>query len=583
MKPENQSENKTTAASATLTSTTQQGNLIALDDTVSTFLQAFNFTEAEIEELHQCNQGKYFTIGEKAKAQYIKLNSDQWEALASSQYLKPSFIVKTAGKVFVYWLIKDGTQKEWREIQARLIYYFNSSIEAYNAKELLPVPGTNTSGEAVELSEFNPGALYTQQQFIDLLPAIDTYKRAQLDNSLLSDDEALTEEELKEMVKDISNEAQDMAQDIAGVMAEIERPCEIKINNFIRTIQTETYKPYKTELTFFDDLLGGGVIRQSIVQVLAAPSAGKTTLCQQIAEEMASHGKKVLYFNFEMSNEQMLAKAISYRLAKKSDGAKKPISATDILQGYNWDDYKRERIISELNEYKQTAAQNITYNHALTDINNIKDLLQEIGDRAAQRGMQAPAVFVDYLHLITGAGYGNNAQEIIKEAVKCFKDYAIKYKTVVFLIVAVNRNSMKNGQITLTSGRDSSAIEYSGDYVLSLNYEEIDNGNIEADDEAELAKIKQGSWRKMILRVLKHRLGVPGLDCKLWFKPAENIFYNAAGFVPDYPERDKIEEKARQRTLDRVNKAKHKTSEQPAELIKQDDTPPASFLEPKKA
>ena len=566
MKPENQSENKRTAASATLTSTTQQGNFFALDDTVSTFLQAFNFTEAELEELHQCN---YFTIGETAKAQYIKLNSDQWEELANSQYLKPSFIVRTAGKVFVYWLIKDGTPKQWREIQARLIYYFNSDIEAYNAKELLPIPGTNSNGEAVELSEVNKDIVYNQKLFTDLLPAIDKLQRAKLENSLLSD--PLSETELLQVVEDIK------AQGAASVMKEIESPNEIFINEFINTIQTETYKPYKTELTFFDDLLGGGVIRQSIVQVLAAPSAGKTTLCQQIAEEMANHGKKVLYFNFEMSNEQMLAKAISYRLAKKSDGAKKPISATDILQGYNWDDYKRERIINELNEYKQTAAQYITYTNALTDIENIKDLLQEIGDRAAQSGKQAPAVFVDYLHLITGAGYGDN-QEIIKNAVKCFKDYAIKYKTVVFLIVAVNRDSMKNGQISLYSGRDSSAIEYSGDYVLSLNYEEIDNGNIKADNEAELAKIKQGSWRKMILRVLKHRLGVPGLECKLWFKPAENIFYNAAGFMPIDPERDQIEEEARQRTLERVNKAKHKTSEQLAELIKQNNTPPASFI-----
>jgi hypothetical protein len=64
----------------------------------------------------------------------------------------------------------------------------------------------------------------------------------------------------------------------------------------------------------------------------------------------------------------------------------------------------------------------------------------------------------------------------------------------------------------------------------------------------------------------------------LWFKPAENIFYNAAGFMPIDPERDQIEEEARQRTLERVNKAKHKTSEQLAELIKQNNTPPASFI-----
>lgn len=584
MKPENQSENKTTAASATLTSTTQQGNFFALDTCKQAlaFISAFNYSEAEpvqfqaldditkdqsktkslqataanmpdiMEKLHRCNLEQlniYFSLN-GSKAQYIQTDINNLEEVQAFS-LKPSLIVQAGNMLFVYWVVVNDSFNTWQDIQARLLYKFDTVGEIIKKDYLLPVPGFNFSGEAVRLLTVTNN-IYTQSQFAELLPDI----RAEIEK----------------------DKARAKAQSLTDNQAD-------KNNNFIDdfliTIQTEAYKPYTTALSFFDDLLEGGVIRQSLVQVLAAPSTGKTTLCQQIAEEMASHDKKVLYFNFEMSKEQMLAKAISYRLAKKNDGEKPIISATDILQGYNWNDSQRERITEELNNYKKTAAQYITYKNETADLESIKLLLEEIGERASQRGQAAPVVFVDYLHLITGAG--SDTQEILKNAVKCFKDYAINYNSIVFLIVAANRDSIKKGQITLTSGRDSSAIEYAGDYVLSLNYEEIDNGNIDANNEAEFAKIKAKNWRKMILRVLKHRLGVPGTSCLLWYRPAANIFYKSVGeFLPldGTKERNEIEKEAEERAA-KKNKSTDQTDKN--KLFEQDDTPPASFLEPKKA
>lgn len=590
MKPKNQSENKnkTTAAIVKPLDSAQQSTLAALDTCSKqalTFLKAFNYSGSEpvrfqvvdditkdqnktkklqtvpetvpelLEELHRCNlEGLniYLTLN-GTKAQFIQTDINHLEEVQAFE-LKPSLIVQAGNMLFIYWVVLNDNLSTWQDIQTRLLYKFDTVGDIIKKDYLLPVPGFSYSGEVVKVLTMTDYT-YTQSQFIELLPDI-----------------------MAEIEEDRAK-----AQGLTDNQAEQNNAF---IDDFLKTIQTDAYKPYKTELSFFDDLLCGGVIRQSIVQVLAAPSTGKTTLCQEIAEEMAGHGKKVIYFNFEMSKEQMLAKAISYRLARKNIGEKSIISATDILQGYNWNDSQRERITEELNNYKATAAHNITYTSATTDLEGIKLMLEEIGEKSKQRGKSAPVVFVDYLHLITGAGSDN--QETIKNAVKYFKDYAINYNTIVFLIVAMNKTDMKAGTVNLYSGRDTSAIEYAGDYTLTLNYEELENGNINADDEAELSKLKARAWRKMILRVVKHRLGVPGKNCSLWYRPAANIFYNSVGeFLPldtDH-ERELIENEARERTLANLAKKKKITTDQTDKnkFIKQDDTPPASFLKPKKA
>lgn len=287
------------------------------------------------------------------------------------------------------------------------------------------------------------------------------------------------------------------------------------LTEFWEKIQTDAYKPYITDLKFFDDLLGGGVMQQSLLLLLAPPATGKTTLCQQIAEAMAGKGKPVEYLNLEMSREQMLAKAISSRLNKR--GIKK--TAADILQGYRWSDTDKAEIYAEIEQYNATNYRYIKYNPAGVgnDIKQITEYLHRTGERAQENGAAAPVIILDYLHLVTSSDR-TEPQELIKQTVKALKDYAIKYDTFVIAISATNRTSNSSGQITLSSGRDSSGIEYAGDYVLSLNYTEITDEI--AKDAAKYAGLANAKTRNMTLRVLKHRLG--GTD-------AIQLSYDAAG------------------------------------------------------
>lgn len=305
------------------------------------------------------------------------------------------------------------------------------------------------------------------------------------------------------------------------------------VTEFLEKVQTEAYKPYKTELSFFDNLLNGGVIRQTLLLLLAAPGTGKTTLCAQIAEQMAYHKKPVLYINLEMSREQMLAKVISGRLARKG----KSMTALEILQGYKWTEEQKNLVMDAISDYKENIQPYLSFNPdgVGSDLESIKSYLNKIGERAKAAKREAPVIVLDYLHLISCKGL--DIHELIKQAVIMLKQYAIEYNTFVIGIGATNRTSNSSGKITMESGRDSSNLEYTADYQLSLNYYDIDQGKVKPDDVEGRAKLEGAKWRQMIIRVLKGRLGTSGCAAKVYFHAANNIFYGQNDWMPADAER----------------------------------------------
>ena len=302
------------------------------------------------------------------------------------------------------------------------------------------------------------------------------------------------------------------------------------LTDFFDKIQTEAYKPYRTGLNFFDDLLTGGIVKQSILLLMAAPGTGKTTLAQQLAETIAASRNPVIYFNFEMSREQMLAKAISAKLYRR--GGNK--TALQVLQGYNWTIDEQAEIEQVIEEYRAQQFPYIRYNPAgiSSELTELLSYLRARGDAAKAKGQPAPAAIVDYLHLITSSD-GLETAELIKQAVTGLKQYAVDYDTFVIGIIATNRDSNKTGRLTMESGRDSSNLEFTGDYIISLNYDAIDAGKVKPGDVEKLAELQQQAKRLMILRVLKSRFTQPGRHVQIMFDAAHNVFYGTCDeFIP---------------------------------------------------
>ena len=317
-------------------------------------------------------------------------------------------------------------------------------------------------------------------------------------------------------------------------------------DEFIGKVQTETYRPIQTGMPAFDRLLGGGIQRQALVILTAAPGTGKTALTSQVFEAMAKAGTDVVFLNLEMPREQLFARSIA-RIAYRNGN--KSVSASDVLRGYEWKDNTERRniILQAADEYRNTIAERMHYNPegTGTTLASIMKTLEAAAMEAEAAGKPAPVCVLDYLHLITAEKREEQA-EILKQSVAALKDWAIRHNTFVFAISASNRAANSSGTQSLEAGRDSSAIEYSADIQLSLNYTALterrkkpnSNERYKAsnpDDMAELQAGDKNGNREMTVQVLKSRMTAPGRKLHLLFNPAASVFYEITPhMVPAY-------------------------------------------------
>lgn len=372
--------------------------------------------------------------------------------------------------------------------------------------------------------------------------------------------------------KSINKEAQADQKQTAAADQAAQQPREIKFLNgsealdrFFEDVKTESYKPLPTGIKDIDAALGGGFIRKTLVMLGAAPGMGKTALAQWIFENMAAVGSKILYINLEMSREQLIARSISRQVYRDTQ---RSFDTNKILQGYKWTDQEAEIIRNSAEEYRRKYAGNMIYNPEGTtnNIESIMDTLEAAADQAKKEGKPAPIICIDYLQMIETNH--RDAVEGLKNCIYRLKEYAKKNDTVIFVIVANNRNANMTGAAGLESGRDTSALEYAADVHLGLMYTAIykrwtytipgSKGQpltvdytIDAIKEFKRAynegrrpeKMQDDKhtkqWEQLTLCINKNRFGVNERAAYLIFEAEHNIFKqtdngrdDAAGFVP---------------------------------------------------
>ena len=121
------------------------------------------------------------------------------------------------------------------------------------------------------------------------------------------------------------------------------------------------------------------------------------------------------------------------------------------------------------------------------------------------------------MQLLRGNGR-EDVQTTVKRAVDAFKGYAMRYNSIVFCILAFNRESNKGGKVSQESGRDSSSLEYGADLMLGLNFSKVEE-NTDSDLAEKLRDAAKGEIQRVgqtdyKLKVLKNRLqgGCGSLD-----------------------------------------------------------------------
>lgn len=306
------------------------------------------------------------------------------------------------------------------------------------------------------------------------------------------------------------------------------------VDAFLQTVRTRKYEPVPTGLSDIDRAIGGGFFRQQLILLGGSPGSGKSAFSQTLFEGMAKRGQACVYVNLEMSREQMLARSLSRIAAQNGDR----IKPTQILQGYKWDWTTEAAITGAADEYKRDIAPRMIYNPPETgaDLDSILAYLEDEAQRAEAAGMPAPCVVLDYLQIIAGRDREDEAT-VIKRAMSSLKHFAIVHDTFVFAITALNRAASTTGNVTMESGRGTSALEYGADLQLGLAYTYClkKYGGLDKDD------LTPEQMRAVTLKITKGRWGGPGQDVNLYFDGETMTFTQT---TPDFMEEAEPQKKA---------------------------------------
>lgn len=236
----------------------------------------------------------------------------------------------------------------------------------------------------------------------------------------------------------------------------------------------EQNNPIPTGFNHFDAAIGGGLLPRFYV-VGANTSLGKTAFVMQIADNIAKAGMDVLIFSLEMAKEDLIARSISRHtyLKTREIGGKYTVhqakTELGILQGHRYKKYTEEevRLIMEAKrEYAGYAAEHISIYEGRHTVDQVREKTSQYMAVTGRR----PVVIVDYLQIL------QPPKALMRATVREQVDYSIdvlsamrrELKTPVIGISSFNRGSY-NAEADNSSFKESGAIEYSGDCMITLD------------------------------------------------------------------------------------------------------------------
>lgn len=324
--------------------------------------------------------------------------------------------------------------------------------------------------------------------------------------------------------------AEYQAESAAGYMGE-----------FWAEIQKNAENPaVSTGFPSLDEAFDGGFY-PGLYFVGAISSLGKTTLCLQLADQIAAAGKDVLVFSLEMAREELIAKSISrltYQRAKEQGMDSRNAKTTrGVIDGKRWERYSDDEntlIAESVSEYAYKIAPHVWIVQGIGDI-GVQDVRARISKHIALTGRK-PFVLIDYVQILAPydvrASDKQNTDKAVLELKRISRDFCLP----VMGISSLNRESYAE-PISMRAFKESGAIEYGSDVLIGLQYAGMDYRDGESE-KARLHRIRKlikdaektagsGGGIDIELKVLKNRNGRKGLSLSMKFYPMFNFFSDA--------------------------------------------------------
>ncbi|BAK45825.1 replicative DNA helicase [Eggerthella sp. YY7918] len=240
------------------------------------------------------------------------------------------------------------------------------------------------------------------------------------------------------------------------------------------------------------DRLIGGIRPGQLLFLSGSPGASKTTLVNQIGDDLAAQGHPVLFFTFEVGASQLVAKS----LARLSGDA---FTLSDI-PGLQNNSERCGALLSALEKYREAIAPNICF---LTQFFNTTEIGAYVATCESQT-TQKPIVLLDYLQIIKAEEDASFLDErmAIKQAVLGLRRIANLHGVPIIAVSSVNRQNYDTGATSLSALGGCSFIEYSADIVLNLS--------VAGRNKEERATNLSLEKRPVTITALKNRFGQTG-------------------------------------------------------------------------
>lgn len=280
-------------------------------------------------------------------------------------------------------------------------------------------------------------------------------------------------------------------------------------------------KNISTGFNELDKKIGGGLYNGLYI-LGAGSSIGKTTFVQQIADYIASHGKKVLFFSLEMGKKEMISKTIVRELYIKN--SKSNLGARQLLNGdllesdfYNLGKYMNLINNTVKNIYYLEGNFGTTINDIVTKTRAFKNIHGE-----------SPLIIIDYLQAIAPTDFRLGDKQNVDMNISELKRLSRDLDTPVIAISSINRQNYLS-YIDFTAFKESGSIEYGADVVIGLQLNvihqisELKDGKI--NEKRELYNVaKAETPREIEAVILKNRYGASTGTHNYKYYPKFNLF-----------------------------------------------------------
>lgn len=327
------------------------------------------------------------------------------------------------------------------------------------------------------------------------------------------------------LIKDKNRLKVNIESVIAEVKAEKEEEFEAKkrewekdkvlnyMSVFLEEIKKRNDNCIKTGYNKLDNILDGGLYAGLYI-IGAISSLGKTSFVLQMSDQIAETGHQVLYFSLEMSKMELIARSISRITYQTTNIDRYPKSTRDILRFSKYEEYsdaEQMHIFKAIGKYEEYAG-NI----------NIVDGMGNMGTELIRQKIKdyiyftkkAPIVFIDYLQLLSqpmNIDYSLTDKQIIDKNIVELKRISRDYNIPIVAISSFNRDNYKK-TAGMQSFKESGAIEYSSDVLISLEYKALEDMEEKKDllDIVKQEYISNGGYNNIKLKVIKNRAGQRG-------------------------------------------------------------------------